>query len=84
VAIIHAKSLACDNDSVLNIPSLYDSQVDSNENRASMSKIEMIRSEDIFTISDSGLEMRSCFEQQQKSSLYSIVQRKRESDEDSI
>lgn len=85
--IIHAKSLACDNecDSGLNI-STYDLHAESDDKRASKAKQRSTlnsKNEDIFIISDTGIEMRNCFEQQ-KSSLYSIVQRKMESDEDSI
>lgn len=75
------KDSGTDNDSGLNV-----SIDDSNEKRLSIIKRRStlsLRTDNIFIISDNGMETGIGFEQQ-KSSLYAIVKRNRDKDDDSI
>lgn len=71
-----------DNDSGLNVSTSDLQNDDGNEKRLSIIKRRStisLRNDGIFIISDNGIEY-----EQQKSSLYAIVKRNREKDEDSI
>lgn len=77
------KATTTDNDSGLNVSSSDLRNENGNEKNLSNTLADSITQENIFIISDSGMEMGITYEQQ-NSSLYTIVKRNREKSEDSI